>query len=191
MSTSAFDPTNKSLEIELNGKILTIFFTGNTFMAFQKRTGKFFLNWYFEVMKRTERFLTENAEINRDMSPEQVIEALSKRSVSPFEMLDIAPMEELVSLIWSGCYELRGGEITRPYTIAEIGEWLDLDNYPALFHQVLNAASENLPRRKAAATTVEEPTPRPTNHSPAKRPRSGGRMSGPSDDEILASQIRR
>ena len=187
---SAFDPTNKSVELALGETKLTLFFTFNAFAAFQQRTGKFFLDWYFQVLRRTQRLMNSAVELRSDMKPEQVLKAFSEREVSPFELLGISPIEEMISLIWACAYRIQRGEVVRDYSPAEIGEMLDIENYAETIRVVLDAASRNLPKKKAGPEAVED-EPRPTKPTRQNKRMSGGVVSGPSDDEILASAIRR
>jgi hypothetical protein len=186
-----FDPTNKSVDLVIGGQTLAVYFTYNMFSAFQKRTGKFFPDWYFEVIKRTQDFAAKNVEIRNDMKAEEVLAAFSAKNVTPFESMNILPLEEMISLIWAGAYELRNGEPYRRLTAGEIGELLDFESHAEALPLILNAAAESMPKSKKKLALVEEPTDRPTNRAPAKKSKSGSATFGPSDDEILASQIKR
>lgn len=182
------DPTNKSVEISIGGESITLYFTFNTFSAFQKRTGKFFMSWFFEVLQRTEKFARAAVQIDQNMTAEQAIEAFSAKGLSPFEMLEIVPLDEAVALLWAGAHRIENGNVVRDFTEAQLGEMLDLESYARLLPELLRGASAAMPKRKP---TDAESRERPTSPQPLRRPTSGGKKSGPSDDQILASAIRR
>jgi hypothetical protein len=188
-----FDPTNKSVDLEIGGHTFTVFFTYNTFAAFQKCTGKFFPDWYFSVIQRTQEFAAKTVEIRKDMTPDQLMAAFSAKNITPFESMGIMPLDEMISLIWAGSYEMRNGEPYRAISAGEIGELLDFESHVAALPLILQAAAAAMPKRKAKPESEpsEETTIRPIDRVPPKKSKSGGAKFGPSDAEILASQIKR
>lgn len=208
------DPTNTTLEIELGGRKMTLIFDIETFKAFERETGKFYMNWLMSLMEKSQMTVLDIVQefgedtpakpepvdplavldLDAPQEPEIVKEtdwyALKRREIAKSRLAGLVGMADLEAIIWAAYHSpYVEGRKTKWFMQPEtIGRMIDEQNYFELVPKVIKSALQNITRsKKPGADEEESPTPRPTAPSPATSSNGGGLNSGPSDDAILNS----
>jgi hypothetical protein len=156
--------TSKTITINLNGKIEKLHFNLNAFAAFEKVTGRFFLDFLATMQEALQS---------------------AKSTGDDFSFLRKFSITDVRAFLWATLHTYdRDGEPQWPYTLAQVGRLIDLDNVSGVVNAIMTGQAENSPSREEVGTVPEETEDRPTEGSPVA---SGGPEFGPSDAAVLAS----
>lgn len=168
------DPTQRTVEIELNGKKVKLLFDLNTLAAFEEKSGKNFLKLLSEL-QRSFSEATENGKSD-------ILRAISGVSV-----------KDIHTLIWAASHGYGlDDEPTWEYSLSQVGRMLTIDKLMDIFPKLMTGTSESLPEKEK-----EEDSENPTHpkvqemlkpvSSQENNQEDGGPSSGLSDEDALAS----
>lgn len=177
------NPTNTPLDITLGGKSMTLYFDINSFKAFEKASGKFYMNWLTKVMEDSQ---VTAIELAAEAEDENI--SFAVKQISRIRLAGIVGMTDFEAIIWAA-YHTPGRHPRWPMSIEEVGELIDEEAYFKLVPQILTAILKNTTSKKKSSEQpdAEAEAPRPTNPSLETPSTSGGKISGDSDDIILDS----
>jgi len=203
------DPTSKPVTVEIGGRDVTLHFNFATYKKFEQLTNKFFMNWFGELQNASFKLIkevrqtrnsntlgkrNEQGELIDDggkvLTPEEAFEQVFlKTDIDLLGILRHTSMTDFSAFVYAAAHEIDGnGKRIWPISQDELDLALDIPTFQKLLPIILNAASDNGPRRKAEEVT--EPA-RPTSISPATNAKRGGSQPGESADVILDSLPRR
>jgi len=199
------DPTSRPVTVEIGGRDVTLHFNFATYKKFEQLTGKFFMNWFgelqnasFKLIKEVRQTRNSNAlgmrneqgelidEDGKVLTPEEAFEQVFlKTDIDLLGILRHTSMTDFSAFVYAAAHEIDGnGRRVWPISQDELDLALDIPTFQKLLPIILNAASDNGPRRKAEEVT--EPA-RPTSISPATNAKHGGSQLGESPVSILDS----
>jgi hypothetical protein len=203
------DPTSRPVTVEIGGRDVTLHFNFATYKKFEQLTNKFFMNWFgelqnasFKLIKEVRQTRNSNTlgkrneqgelidESGNVLTPEEAFEQVFlKTDIDLLGILRHTSMTDFSAFVYAAAHEIDGnGRRVWPISQDELDLALDIPTFQKLLPIILNAASDNGPRRKAEEVT--EPA-RPTSISPATNAKRGGSQPGESADVILDSLPRR
>ena len=201
------DPTSNPIIVEIGGRPITLHFDFNTYKKFEQLTGKFFMNWFGELQNASFRLIKDvrhsqkMSSIRRNdegqlvdnkgrvLTPDEAIQIFLDTDIDLLGILRHTSMTDFSAFVYAAAHEYDSNR--RPIwqiEQADLDAALDMPTFQKLLPIILNAASDNGPRRKAEEVT--EPA-RPTSISPPTNAKRGGNQPGESADAILDSLPRR
>lgn len=177
------DPTNFSLEMELNGAPATLLFDFDTLMAFEKRAKKPYMNWLASLWRGS--FTAAAREANKATEMGMPLDEVDvpidgMMTMSDFCIILWAAHHTPATDILDARWHMRFEEIVRLVRADPFGTYLSMA--PGILQAILQ--NINVPKKKQ---TEENAEPRPTNTSPTPIRPSGGAASGPSESDVLDS----
>jgi len=203
------DPTSRPVTVEIGKRDVTLHFNFATYKKFEQLTGKFFMNWFGELQNASFKLIkevrqtrnsntlgkrNEQGELIDDdgkvLTPEEAFEQVFlKTDIDLLGILRHTSMTDFSAFVYAAAHEIDvNGRRVWPISQDELDLALDIPTFQKLLPIILNAASDNGPRRKAEEVT--EPA-RPTSISPPTNAKRGGSQPGESADVILDSLPRR
>ena len=122
--------------IELGGKQVTLIFNANSMKAFEKATGKFFLDTVAQLYEAMRPGLDKGAE-----------------ATNAFDIVHKVPMEDLVALIWAALHEYgrNPADLDEPFwpmTVNRVGRMIQLQDVPLVFTAFLRGQIKNSPNQE-------------------------------------------
>lgn len=203
------DPTSNPVTVQIGGRDVTLHFNFATYKKFEQLTGKFFMNWFGELQNASFKLIKEVRQTRKSdvlgkrneqgelidedgkvLTPEEAFEQVFlKTDIDLLGILRHTSMTDFSAFVYAAAHEIDGNG-KRVWLISqdELDLALDIPTFQKLLPIILNAASDNGPRRKAEE--VIEPA-RPTSISPATNAKRGGSQPGESRDAILDSLPKR
>jgi hypothetical protein len=178
---------------------ISLQFTFNTYSAFQQRTGKFWMDWWFEIVGRVQTAapIIEIIGQMREQNGGEVDAAalatfLSGRNLSGLEAMSIVSPGDMQAFIWAAAHSLAGPEleVRRRFKFGEVGVLLNFEHFADLLGPIMKGIRDSVPQPKKPAIE-ETDAPRPTKHTPRNERKPGGVRSGPTDEAVLALAIKR
>lgn len=204
------NPTDKPTSVTIDGVPVKLYWNLNTFGRFEEHTGKFFLDWFFDVVAKiksvaqdeTLKAIREEAaalgienseerieEIKQRIS--DIEEAMRKRDVTD-RVMQVVGLKDFTAMLAAAWHTYDRDDNPRwGHTPGSLGRRLNIKHFSELLSPIISGITANLPGRDDAVKRIREDEPeRPTNPTQQNPLPSGGEMYGPSDDAILASLMR-
>lgn len=192
------NPTSKPVTVTLRDRQVVLHFNFNTYSAFEEKTGKFWMDWWADVIRRGQRAVLTSKAFeqlqNKELPAEDVERILRDNELTGMEAMKVITIREMTAIIWAAAHELRGPDkqVHYLFSFGEVGEMLGFDNFTELLVPIMQGVRENMPGAKATKAEEKQDEPeRPIKRTQRNKPSAGGAISGPSDEEILASAIQR
>jgi hypothetical protein len=178
------NPTNKPLSVVLGGKTYPLYFDLNTFEAFERQTGVFFLD-FLASLGESIQSLQAQVEGAADSSKDAL------RQVRVLDVMRRLSLTNIRALIWAALHTYdKSGEPVWPFTIGQMSRLIDVETMATLFPRLMTASMDNIRGSSTdggdSSTNEEGAALRPTLPE-TSTPLDGGNESGPSDADVLGS----
>lgn len=152
----------KPVEVMIGGKKRTLIFDLNTFSAFEKVSGRFFMDFLADLRDAFKEGQAKN---------------------EPFEVLRRISASNILALLWAAMHEYdEDDNPVWPMTLSKLGRVVDISAMAKLLPSIMQGNTDSAP--DAPAEAKEEL--RPTNGGQST-PVNGGLESIPSREDALAA----
>jgi hypothetical protein len=155
-----------TIPLELGGKIYTMRFTGNSMVAFEQSTGKF----YLDTVQNLYDVIFPEGHLGADGKP-AVVRIDGRLLVRKISMTDLR------ALLWATLHDYNAkDEPIWSLTEAQVGRLLNFRNIAGIFVKFLTGASANSPDAEELGKLPAEPktAPVPAANEAPLTPAAGG-----------------
>lgn len=144
-----------TVPVTLGGKMHALVFNANTMAAYEKATGKFFLETLAKLYDALKPTLIKLRETKADLQADPK-KADSLTAGNAFQILSKISITDLRALLWAALHEYDKNDVpVWPLTVYQVGRYLTPASIPKIFHAFLEGQAANSP----SESELGEPEP--------------------------------